>query len=99
MLKGGSSGPAVVAGEPDKSLLIKAVRHTGALHMPPAKQLPPEQAAILTRWVAMGLPWPGAASLPRPLAAAPSPRRNGASGRSSPSPTHRCRTSRMAPGR
>src|SRR5262245_21095856 len=27
VLKGGASGPAVVPGNPDKSLLIKAVRH------------------------------------------------------------------------
>src|SRR3954465_11384447 len=27
LLKGGDSGPAIVMGEPDRSLLIKAVRH------------------------------------------------------------------------
>src|SRR4051812_41534982 len=35
MLKGGSHGPAVVPGEPEKSLLITAVMHTDAkLKMP-----------------------------------------------------------------
>src|SRR5436309_2556603 len=35
ILKGGDSGPAVVPGEPDKSLLIQAVRQTDELKMPP----------------------------------------------------------------
>src|SRR5262245_40528979 len=33
-LEGGDSGPAVVAGQPEKSLLIKAVRRQGELKMP-----------------------------------------------------------------
>src|SRR5215217_4155841 len=39
MLKGGRSGPALVPGDPDKSLLIVAVRQTGALKMPKGGQL------------------------------------------------------------
>src|SRR4051794_3335363 len=31
LLKGGDSGPAVVPGKPDASLLIKAIRHDGEL--------------------------------------------------------------------
>ena len=35
MLKGGESGPAIVPGDPDASLLIKAVRHApGVSKMP-----------------------------------------------------------------
>ena len=34
MLKGGRSGPALVPGDPDKSLLIQAIRQTGTLKMP-----------------------------------------------------------------
>src|SRR5258708_3722221 len=34
LLKGGKSGPAIVPGDPDKSLLIEAVRQTKALKMP-----------------------------------------------------------------
>src|SRR5918999_9851 len=34
LLNGGASGPAVVPGDPDKSLLMAAVRHTGAIRMP-----------------------------------------------------------------
>src|SRR5215212_1994462 len=39
LLKGGRSGPAIVPGDPDKSLLIAAVRQTGALKMPKGGQL------------------------------------------------------------
>src|SRR3954470_11998011 len=41
LLKGGDSGPVVVAGEPEKSLLIQAVRYqTEQLQMPPSGKLP-----------------------------------------------------------
>src|SRR6266704_1636224 len=42
ILKGGDSGPAVIAGDPDASLLIKAIRYTDPdLQMPPKnKKLP-----------------------------------------------------------
>src|SRR5829696_1259048 len=45
VLKGGDSGPAIVPGDPDKSLLIKAVRYTDKdLKMPPKdKRLSDEQ--------------------------------------------------------
>src|SRR5208337_2905781 len=38
--KGGATGPSVVAGNADASLLIKAVRSDGELQMPPAGKLP-----------------------------------------------------------
>src|SRR6059058_2042734 len=41
LLKGGDSGPAVVVGKPDASLLVKAVRrHKDVEAMPPDKPLP-----------------------------------------------------------
>jgi hypothetical protein len=59
ILKGGSSGPVVKAGDPDASLLIKAVRYVDPdLQMPPKKQLSPEQVAALETWVKMGVPLP-----------------------------------------
>lgn len=60
LLKGGDSGPAIVPGEPDKSLLIKAVRYNDEkLQMPPKdKKLPSEQIADLEAWVKMGAPDP-----------------------------------------
>ncbi len=60
VLKGGDSGPALVAGEPEKSLLIKAVRYTDEdLQMPPKnKKLSAEQISDLETWVKMGAPDP-----------------------------------------
>jgi hypothetical protein len=60
LLKGGDTGPAIVPGEPDKSLLIKAIRYTDEnLQMPPkGKKLTPEQVAHLEAWVKMGAPDP-----------------------------------------
>jgi len=56
ILEGGDSGPAVVAGNPDASLLIKAVRYTDPdLQMPPkGKRLSAEQISLLETWVKMG---------------------------------------------
>ncbi|MEY2427191.1 MAG: hypothetical protein QOJ40_76 [Verrucomicrobiota bacterium] len=70
LLKGGDSGPAIVAGDPETSLLIKAVRYLDPdLQMPPKnKKLPAEQIASLEAWVKMGAPMPRpAATGPRPL--------------------------------
>src|SRR5947209_7997570 len=39
LLKGGDTGPAVVPGKPDGSLLIKAVLHEGERKMPPKGKL------------------------------------------------------------
>ena len=60
MLKGGDTGPALVLGNPDKSLLIQAVRYKNKdLQMPPNdRQLEPAQVADLEAWVKMGAPDP-----------------------------------------
>src|ERR1019366_7958905 len=59
ILQGGASGPAAVPGHPEKSLLIKAVRHIGgAPKMPDGKMLSDREIADLARWVQMGLPYP-----------------------------------------
>jgi Protein of unknown function (DUF1553)/Protein of unknown function (DUF1549)/Planctomycete cytochrome C len=58
-LDGGDSGErAIVPREPDRSLLVKAINHTGDIHMPPTGKLPDEKIAILTDWIRQGLPWP-----------------------------------------
>src|SRR5262245_37186815 len=63
LLHGGGSGPAVVPGNPDKSLLIQAVRHTGEISkMPPKKKLSAEEIADLTQWIKEGAAWPNAAA-------------------------------------
>src|SRR5687767_10597891 len=60
VLKGGENGPAIVPGDPEKSLLIKAVRYADAdLQMPPKdKKLTSSQIADLEAWVKMGAPDP-----------------------------------------
>src|SRR5205809_49906 len=61
MLKGGDRGPALVPGEPDKSLLVKAVGYQDPdLRMPPKSRLADAQIADLTAWIKMGAPWPEA---------------------------------------
>jgi cytochrome c553 len=57
--KGGDRGPAIVPGEPDKSLLLHAVGYTDMeLRMPPKGKLKPEQLADLARWIKLGAPAP-----------------------------------------
>lgn len=67
MLRGGKSGAAIVPGEPDKSLLIQAIRHTSALKMPKGGKLPQTQIDALVEWVKAGAVWP-TANKPVPVA-------------------------------
>src|SRR5258708_2451841 len=61
MLKGGKSGPALVPGDPEKSLMITAVRQTGPLKMPMGTKLNNDQVEDLVAWVKAGAVWPKAA--------------------------------------
>lgn len=57
--RGGDSGPAVVPGKPEASLLITAVSHAEKdLKMPPQKMLPAAEIALLSEWVRRGAPDP-----------------------------------------
>jgi hypothetical protein len=58
VLKGGKSGPAVAPGDPDRSLLIQAVRQTGELKMPKGGGLRQDEVDALAEWVRSGAPWP-----------------------------------------
>lgn len=61
LLKGGDSGPAVVPGNPDSSLVVRAVRYKEQeLAMPPKKRLSDAQIADVETWVRMGATWPDA---------------------------------------
>ena len=52
---GGDSGPVIVAGDLEKSLLIKAVRYGDEdLQMPPKEKLSAGEIAILEQWVNQG---------------------------------------------
>ena len=55
-LKGGDTGPALVAGSAEKSLLLKAVSYKDEdLKMPPDnKRLSAEQVAVLEQWIKSG---------------------------------------------
>src|SRR6266404_1510798 len=65
LLQGGASGPAIVPGEPESSLLIQAVRRTHArFKMPPQGKLGDEEIDNLAAWVKMGAVWPTAPAAP-----------------------------------
>jgi mono/diheme cytochrome c family protein len=59
MKKGGMRGPAVVPGDPSKSLLIIAIKQTDpALKMPMGGKLSDPEIAVLEAWVKAGALWP-----------------------------------------
>ena len=60
ILKGGDSGPALVARKPEVSLLVQAISYTSDIKMPPKSKLPEREIADLTQWVKLGAPWPNA---------------------------------------
>jgi uncharacterized membrane protein len=62
LLKGGKSGPAIVPGDPAKSLMIEAVAQTGHLKMPKGGKLTADEVQTLTDWVKIGAPWPTTAA-------------------------------------
>lgn len=62
--KGGDSGPAIVAGAPERSLLLRAVSYKHELRMPPAGKLPDEEIADLAAWIGAGAPDPRTDSAP-----------------------------------
>ena len=61
---GGDSGPAVVPGDVEQSLLLDALNHT-SFEMPPGKKLADETIADFAKWIASG------ASDPRDAPASP----------------------------
>jgi hypothetical protein len=52
--QGSDRGPVIVAGQADKSLLIRAVRRQTDTPMPPKQALPATAVAALTQWVEQG---------------------------------------------
>ncbi len=51
---GGGRGPAIVPGDPDASLLVKAIRHVDADLRMPDDKLPDAEIAILEAWIREG---------------------------------------------
>src|SRR5947208_4861026 len=59
LLKGGDNGPVIVAGDPEKSKLIIAIRyHDEEIRMPPKEPLAEQQIVDFVEWVKMGAPDP-----------------------------------------
>src|SRR5690606_22228744 len=59
LLTGGNNGPAVVPGNPDKSLLLKRVTQQGNRRMPlEGAHRTDDQVATLTTWIKDGAVWP-----------------------------------------
>ncbi len=59
ILKGGDTGPALVAGDLEKSHIIESVRYKNQdLQMPPKGALPAAEVKALEEWVLMGAPDP-----------------------------------------
>ena len=75
LLKGGETGPAIVPGEPDKSLMIHVIRRDeGFPRMPKSKpKLPAATVAAFVEWVRQGAPWPDDKAAPAKPAAAATP--------------------------
>jgi hypothetical protein len=69
--KGGASGPVIVSGKPDDSLLIQAIRYKDEdLQMPPPDEggkLSEEKIALLEEWVRRGAPDPRSGGKPHPM--------------------------------
>jgi hypothetical protein len=63
--KGGKSGPPIVPGKPDESLLIQAIRQThDRIKMPPTGKLTDKEIADITEWVKAGAVWPASPKAP-----------------------------------
>jgi hypothetical protein len=58
MLRGGLRGSSLIPNMPEKSLLIRAVRHGELVKMPPKRKLPATDIAKLAKWIKDGAVWP-----------------------------------------
>jgi mono/diheme cytochrome c family protein len=55
LMKGGESGPSIVPGKADKSLLYKKI-HEGAMPADKKGMLKPAEIALIRRWIDVGAP-------------------------------------------
>ena len=67
LLRGGESGPAVIPGQPEKSLLMQVIRHEIIdMQMPPKKaKLTDQQIANFETWIKDGLTDPRTGKPPK----------------------------------
>ncbi|SVA42324.1 uncharacterized protein METZ01_LOCUS95178, partial [marine metagenome] len=54
-IQGSGNGPVLVGGDPDESMLYKAVAHLEKPTMPPKDKLPENEIELIKKWVAGGL--------------------------------------------
>ncbi len=67
LLKGGKSGPAIVPGHADQSLLFQAISRTHPrLKMPPDGKLSDEEIAGVKAWIDGGAVWPSGGTITAP---------------------------------
>ncbi|KLU02364.1 putative transmembrane protein [Rhodopirellula islandica] len=62
LLRGGDTGPAIVPGNPDESLLLEALRYE-SFEMPPSGPLEDSMVEGIAAWVAAGADWPNGLQL------------------------------------
>ena len=59
ILKGGDSGPALVIGKPQESLIMEAIRYEDPdFHMPPKEKLSKQVVVDFEKWIMEGAHWP-----------------------------------------
>ncbi len=59
LLAGGDTGPSLVPGKPDDSLLVEAIAYGNPdLRMPPKEKLSATVVEDFRKWIAGGAPWP-----------------------------------------
>ena len=68
LLAGGDSGPAIVPGDPEASLLVKVLHYADPdMAMPPKGKLADEQIAAVVEWIRRGAPDPRGSEAATPL--------------------------------
>ena len=65
LVKGGARGPSIVPGDPEKSLLVKAIRHDG-LKMPIGTRLKEADISAIEEWIRKDAVWPVTAAAKGP---------------------------------
>jgi len=68
LVTGGETGPAVVPGDPKKSLMMQALRHQDGLKMPPDQKLSDAVIADFDKWIRLGAPYPQDSDPPKTAA-------------------------------
>lgn len=58
MIAGGETGPAVIPGDPENSLLVQALHYDDVYQMPPDSKLPDEEIKIIEDWIRDSASWP-----------------------------------------